>query len=581
MPSTVDHVAWWPWQAPPCKALVPTRLAPLLSPVGSSPSACWMATSRAMASNTLAQVGNEWPRRLLHVESMTSYERQGADIYNAKKAPRYNILTYTWGRFELRGKESAMRIFGIEWSIPAVQPGHFTHHQLETLIQQLAKEEDTGWIWLDVACIDQNDGSDMKKAEIGRQAAIFQKAERVYAWLTTLPPNDLQRRLQKIQDSARTIVSHSQILQNMRAQTRWARNTLAALKSILSDPWFSSLWTLQEAFLRRDARLVSSPQNASPAPHAAASRHLYEFFDDCLAIYRFILTAQTSTSNSSWAYNGVILDKIIDMLDRSGCNALSSNSPTTLYGATKFRRTTNACDRVYGIMQVFGLQLGESVFPRQTFNLETLEFQLARALNMRSPVLAQMFVHSMPQPKDLAWRISQHCATPERTRGGVVKPEVCCSITFPSSGSVIFHGTMCHLFDIVKYWKLASSDSSRQGEHPVQSIHLDSCKLLLSEMPSWYHCLNLGFDNRQHVLGDRLLGIFPNQLHVALLGHYNGINRGRAVVFHAGMVLKCFESEQHPTYSRIGFCVWERPSIGLEALHERLWRDYECVIGRQ
>lgn len=42
------------------------------------------------------------------------------------------------------------------------------------------------FVWLDMACIDQNPGSPDAAAEIGRQAKIFKGASHVYAWLNTL-----------------------------------------------------------------------------------------------------------------------------------------------------------------------------------------------------------------------------------------------------------------------------------------------------------------------------------------------------------------------------------------------------------
>lgn len=45
----------------------------------------------------------QWPRRLLHVPTMTSHQRYREDTYNGEKAPSYNVLSYTWGRFQQPG----------------------------------------------------------------------------------------------------------------------------------------------------------------------------------------------------------------------------------------------------------------------------------------------------------------------------------------------------------------------------------------------------------------------------------------------------------------------------------------------
>lgn len=53
---------------------------------------------------------------------MSSVERKAGDIYEGVKRPKYNILSYTWGRWEDRNPEPDRRlpISGISWKIPVV-----------------------------------------------------------------------------------------------------------------------------------------------------------------------------------------------------------------------------------------------------------------------------------------------------------------------------------------------------------------------------------------------------------------------------------------------------------------------------
>ena len=147
-------------------------------------------------------VGN-WPRRLLHVPSMTSLEWKPGNTYGGHVAPRYNAVSYTWGRYDLDipgGKKKkafrnikAIGISGVDWTIPRICPEHFNVDQFQDLIKQACElanvvDERTEFLWLDVACIDQNNGP-QKMAEIGRQAAIFRGAQNVFVWLTKLSAN--------------------------------------------------------------------------------------------------------------------------------------------------------------------------------------------------------------------------------------------------------------------------------------------------------------------------------------------------------------------------------------------------------
>ena len=66
----------------------------------------------------------EWPRRLLHVSSMTSYEWQPGNVYRGCKELKYLAISYTWGRWKLRDGQkpkvkTALQIDGVPWQNPA------------------------------------------------------------------------------------------------------------------------------------------------------------------------------------------------------------------------------------------------------------------------------------------------------------------------------------------------------------------------------------------------------------------------------------------------------------------------------
>lgn len=146
----------------------------------------------------------DWPRRLLHVPSMTSLEWQPGDKYGDHVRPTYNAVSYTWGRYNLdfyipgikkekRNKYRnvrAIEINGVDWRIPRINPEQFSTDQFLRLLQQTCEaidgaSEKIDFLWLDVACIDQKH-MPQKMAEIGRQAVIFQGAKRAYIWLTAI-----------------------------------------------------------------------------------------------------------------------------------------------------------------------------------------------------------------------------------------------------------------------------------------------------------------------------------------------------------------------------------------------------------
>ena len=79
-----------------------------------------------------------WPRRLLHVPSMTSLEKQDGHIYGNDKEPAYNILSYTWGRWEVPQGNSALMVHGVPWTIPAVDESHFSVTELKKVISRIS-----------------------------------------------------------------------------------------------------------------------------------------------------------------------------------------------------------------------------------------------------------------------------------------------------------------------------------------------------------------------------------------------------------------------------------------------------------
>lgn len=85
---------------------------------------------------------SNWPRRLLHIPTMTSFPWTAGDRYGGRVRPTYYVLSYTWGRWRLESHElphvQALTIWGTTWSIPRVHPDHFSAYQLETTLRGLS-----------------------------------------------------------------------------------------------------------------------------------------------------------------------------------------------------------------------------------------------------------------------------------------------------------------------------------------------------------------------------------------------------------------------------------------------------------
>lgn len=205
--------------------------------------------------------GRTRPRRLLHVPSMTSLERTSEGFYGNLHEPTYNAISYTWGRFATT-HGSAVEVNGITWSVPRIKPNHFSAESFHQILRRAAGTN--GLVWVDIACIDQ-ENIDVKMEEIGKQADIFSQASQVYIWLSSQDATEASASLQALSDLAKKVEQieigecsfEFKDVNFLQQIIPACLKLLGHLASLFSDPWFSSLWTLQEACLCDEAHFLS------------------------------------------------------------------------------------------------------------------------------------------------------------------------------------------------------------------------------------------------------------------------------------------------------------------------------------
>lgn len=126
----------------------------------------------------------------------------------------------------------------------------------------------------------------------------------------------------------------------------------------------------------------------------------------------------------------------------------SHDNPVILYTTAGYRKTLCEEDRIYGIMQVFGLKLGKSSSPGLSFSLAQLEVQFAAAINKKSPVWAQLYVHGAEQPAGRHWCISQSSRIPPSLVMDCAVTKSQCRIAVESDGQASFQGWCCNLVQL-------------------------------------------------------------------------------------------------------------------------------------
>ncbi|KAL8712187.1 MAG: hypothetical protein Q9220_003621 [cf. Caloplaca sp. 1 TL-2023] len=487
------------------------------------------------------QILSEWPRRLLYVPDMYSFERQPGNVYGDVAEPRYNILSYTWGRWQVPyGRVEPLHVNGISWKIPSVDPNIFTAQQLASVLRHVAHEVD--WIWLDVACIDQEDpliGDD----EIGRQAGIFGNAEQAFIWLHHSPFAQLQSLVDSLFDVADRAeadqlgVAKSEdedvpvrwskgyiFTPNAVTDERWAEDVMSTLSLLDQDPWFSSLWTLQESFLRGDATVLSKEGHqlkrigysvVSLASLTTAWGQIHEAVERTLKNDIRHVTLEQSQR----------LRAIKVQIDRLGLSA--GDNPAVLYSTAGHRKTTREEDRIYGIMQVFGFRLGKSANPGVHYSLPDLEVQFADALNAKSPIWAQLFIHKERPAPGQHWCISQSSYVPGSLAFCDIAPQSQCTISLSAGQKPIFKGHACHFLPMAQAWQQARHQARRpnfwgseneDGSLPLEMIALDTNEFTEAEIPEGLRRVDNELDDTNEHLRDYLMKGHGATLKLFLIG---------------------------------------------------------------
>ncbi|KAL2795517.1 hypothetical protein BJX66DRAFT_336851 [Aspergillus keveii] len=388
-----------------------------------------------------------WPRRLLHVPTLTSYKWQPGNTYNGQSEPHYNAISYTWGRWAVRADDikepdsgGRLAIKGVPWQIPQIDPAHFSVEQFSKALQQAVQRPPleaplASWkasrlirrilhppefLWLDIACIDQR-GTAEGKAEIGRQARIFRCAKAVYIWLSRTSHSDMVFAEQYLSD----LVDQSLFPERDRdsgalpAAPAW--NMLSGeirhvLSRLTADPWFSSLWTLQEGFLcpraifmAPDAQYVKREEWPTFTLSSFVS-WLVTISGEC----KRALTLQDSSDSDTSNWQDT--KELIALIESIGAQGINSGNPMAVLTMARFRKATNAVDYVYGIMQVFGdeCRVGETAPKAHLCNphytVSHLQDELGRLLLDQYPIISQLHYHLDPPPLGKGWRVCARSA---------------------------------------------------------------------------------------------------------------------------------------------------------------------------
>ena len=541
-----------------------------------------------------------WPRRLLHVDTLTSYEWQPGNRYGPATEPRYAAITYTWGRWKLDGNErnevSAIPVRGVPWDIPRVNPLRFTVQELEAVVTQARTAPPSmattagvpqcvDFVWLDVACIDQRENNARAASEMGRQANIFRGASFVYAWLSAISIQQLNQ-----------IFGARQAFESGRDPDA----AFGALSTLTSDPWFSSLWTLQEAFLRTDAVFFSRDAQMALAPQVSRNPS-GEFHPTCFtlrAVIYFVNALKMSEESGMattrpWSDPArQAYDQAVALGVKTGLYALSLRNAVGTFILAQHRKAERKEDRVYGIQQIFSFRLGKTApgWTGRIYSLEELEDEFAKQLLVTYPVQSQMHVFTKAAKFSTAWRLNESSVFPKMNEPyfpwiGVRKMvdedrrqvvTATCELWVEETDGILwgwFRGKVCDFDFWMKRCKEADDDLIGQyGQLPTLTAFLDVTDEL-NNCPEYGAPASDIYSQRRLI--ERLHSEFPSGgLKVLELGmrdfppdDYDSDFDSGGPLTH-GLLLVPKQAPNFQYYHRVGFCTWYRGSFSSQKQSE-------------
>ena len=393
----------------------------------------------------------------------------------------------------------------------------------------------------------------------------------------------------------------------------WITNARASLDGLFVDPWFTSLWTLQEAFLCRRAYLMpleSSPTNPNVERHFT----LDSLCSICASIGRVcdneyrIVDAQLKTiyagrkgEDSSQSFERLSLHwkylwEIRLMMSQRGLLALATRNPMALYGVAQYRRTRNDQDRMYGIQQVFGLSLGASA-PNYTgsklkFDRFVLEDQLGSGILAKYPVASQLHVFREPVEEGRGWRPSPSSAIPAFSILSNIWDLDLKSRCELSTRNVKgqrwgqFRGRACSFEHMSRICREVNEDplvNYRLGLHSPQQLTLDTflnakqlkigTEATVCDDPDviraafWGDKLDVPRGQQQHRLAELLVRwthewLGGGTLNILSLGSFvdeavSAEPCGISDEYNVGMVLIRMTTDSLEYWKRLGICIWQ------------------------
>lgn len=152
----------------------------------------------------------------------------------------YIAVSYTWGRW----KVGETKFSGTPWPVPALDPTcKLEISRLKSVLRDIPCSR---YFWVDVLCIDQSNPEELRE-EIAKQGAIFANASATLTYLWSLRSSD--ELMDALGDIGKLLLRSLRFSDPTMPDDDENLRQRGMAEQLRVDPYFSSLWTLQESII--------------------------------------------------------------------------------------------------------------------------------------------------------------------------------------------------------------------------------------------------------------------------------------------------------------------------------------------
>ena len=289
--------------------------------------------------------------------------------------PQYDALSYVWGD---KHAETPTMVDGI--------PVRATEN-LDAAMRHLRRLDQSTFIWIDALCINQENTPE-RNHQVGMMGDIYRGAQEVFAWLGELDA-ETDKVLSMIESFGSDIMLHwDSALPHAISGDMVSASQFVGLCRLLSRPWWTRVWTVQEAILPERLTFVCGKRKVEAANLFGFSGSFARHMSSCCG--QFFLS-QDQAMLRELRYQ---IDSLYTMeYFRSHKHATAIPQQMSYY---RTRSCKDPKDKIYGVIGFGEWDFMANIQPDYSLSVESVYEEVA-GRHMESRVGLEMLEEVLPE----------------------------------------------------------------------------------------------------------------------------------------------------------------------------------------